>query len=329
MDKYITTLSGILSELSPANRALVEILLLFLSRVGEHSAKNKMTPANLAMVFGEILLRPEVETVESMMDAAKITSIVRFLIENFEKIFPVGPTLRTGSSPLILEQKQRTRGPVRGATKSDDEGKPSEEQEKLKRIKDTVDDAIVLVQKKLHSLSQDLTETEKLEVAIDIARRVRTAKKVLFPPGQEPKSRPLTRRPCGFKLKSASAERQGKRKTMEDASVLIDDLTKEFTGLAGETWAFYAVYDGHGGSETSRICSEQLHTTLVNSSKFQKGDIAEAFREAYEITDKFVLRKAEDCPEKDGSTAVTVIINNNTLHIANAGDSEAVLCCVK
>ena len=67
----------------------------------------------------------------------------------------------------------------------------------------------------------------------------------------------------------------------------------------------------------------------MNSSKFQKGDIAEAFREAYEITDKFVLRKAEDCPEKDGSTAVTVIINNNTLHIANAGDSEAVLCCVK
>ena len=49
-----------------------------------------MTPANLAIVFGQLLLRPEVETVESMMNAAKVTGIMRFMIENFEKIFPVG-----------------------------------------------------------------------------------------------------------------------------------------------------------------------------------------------------------------------------------------------
>ena len=55
--KYITALSKLVDELPPANKALAEILLLFLSRVGEHSSKNKMTPANLAIVFGQILLK--------------------------------------------------------------------------------------------------------------------------------------------------------------------------------------------------------------------------------------------------------------------------------
>lgn len=76
-------------DLPAANKALAEILLLFLSRVGEHCDKNKMSPANLAIAFGPLLLRPEVETIESMMNAAKITGIMKFMIENFEKIFPV------------------------------------------------------------------------------------------------------------------------------------------------------------------------------------------------------------------------------------------------
>ena len=82
-------MSSLIEQLPPPNKALAEILLLFLVRVGEHSAKNKMTPANLAIVFGQILLRPEVETIESMMNASKITGIMKFMIEKFEKLFPV------------------------------------------------------------------------------------------------------------------------------------------------------------------------------------------------------------------------------------------------
>lgn len=100
--KYIATLAQLVDELPSCNKALAEILLLFLSRVGQRSATNKMTPANLAVVFGQILFRPETETVESMMNAAKITGIMRFMIENFEKIFPV--------SFLSSPKRKRERG---------------------------------------------------------------------------------------------------------------------------------------------------------------------------------------------------------------------------
>ena len=135
---------------------------------------------------------------------------------------------------FIFYQKQKAR--QRAANREpgqSSESQQTEEQEKLQRIKETgkfsyylfiwnsfyyetdpivifvVDDAIVLVQKKLNSLSHQLKETDQLEVAIEIARRVRTAKKVLFPPGEEPKTArvPLMRR-GGLTLESSSAERQ-------------------------------------------------------------------------------------------------------------------------
>jgi len=309
--KYVEQLSKLVDELPPANKALAEILLLFLSRVGEHSAKNKMTPANLGIVFGQLLLRPDVETIESMMNASKITGIMKFMIEHFEKVFP--------------KQKARSRQPRASVEGAASVPQQSEEQEKLQKIKETVDDAIVLVQKKLNSMSVQLKETEQLEVALDIARRVRTAKKVLFPPGEEPRSTRLpTKRVCGFTLQSAAAERQGKRKTMEDAYLLNDDLTQEYPSLSG-TWAFYAVYDGHGGSQSSHTCSNLLHKNLINSPQFAANNFKEAFANAYEETDRYIL----EANIKDGSTAVTVLLNGQTLIVANAGDSEAVLCKIK
>ena len=65
-----------------------------------------------------------------------------------------------------------------------------------------------MVQKKLNSLAHQLKETDQLEIAIEIARRVRTAKKVLFPPGEEPKISRLPTRRGGLTLESSSAERQ-------------------------------------------------------------------------------------------------------------------------
>jgi hypothetical protein len=138
-----------------------------------------------------------------------------------------------------------------------------------------VDDAICLVQKKLNHLSTELKTTNSLEVAIDIARRVRTAKKVLFVPGQEPKKRGTTIEPRKTKKKAAAAAAakkkrddvtgfialdwghcslQGKRNHMEDNHAIFEDLRAEFPDLnADKQWAFFAVYDGHGGSETSRV----------------------------------------------------------------------------
>ena len=49
----------------------------------------QMTPSNLAVIFGPILLRPEVESLDSMVQSTALNSIALYLIENFEEVFPV------------------------------------------------------------------------------------------------------------------------------------------------------------------------------------------------------------------------------------------------
>ena len=66
-----------------------------------------------------------------------------------------------------------------------------------------VDNAILLVQQNLNNIANRLKETDQLDNAIDIAVRVRTVKKILFPDDiqKSANERHLT-------LKSSFAERQ-------------------------------------------------------------------------------------------------------------------------
>lgn len=79
----------------------------FSFRVADKSDKNLMTVGNLGVCFGPTLLRPEEETVASIMDLKFYNVVVELLIENCEKIFKTSPEplevsqSDTASSPLI------------------------------------------------------------------------------------------------------------------------------------------------------------------------------------------------------------------------------------
>ena len=114
---------------------------------------------------------------------------------------------------------------------------------------------------------------------------------------------------------------------MEDAYITLDNLRAEIPTLPqNQLWAFYAIYDGHGGSVASQLCSQHLHKNIVKSRHFANRQIKDAISNAFEETDKLIIKQEENLTDKDGSTAVVVLINNNTLYVANAGDSEAILC---
>lgn len=57
-----------------------------------------------------------------------------------------------------------------------------------------------------------------------------------------------------YVLVSGAAEAQGRRETMEDTHIAMDEVT---TGLGDaapfKKLAFYGVYDGHGGVRSSSI----------------------------------------------------------------------------
>lgn len=66
---------------------VMKFLVMFLVKVAGHSEQNKMTEANLSIVFGPTLLWPLENTLESAMDIPAINSCVQLIIENVDAVF--------------------------------------------------------------------------------------------------------------------------------------------------------------------------------------------------------------------------------------------------
>jgi hypothetical protein len=57
------TVASLLERLPTPNRALAQVLFLYLARLADHAHRNQMNSTNLAMIFGPLLLRPQHESV--------------------------------------------------------------------------------------------------------------------------------------------------------------------------------------------------------------------------------------------------------------------------
>ncbi|KAF0908760.1 hypothetical protein E2562_028578 [Oryza meyeriana var. granulata] len=116
-----------------------------------------------------------------------------------------------------------------------------------------------------------------------------------------------------------------------------DRHVAEFRRLEdGNEVGLFAVFDGHSGSDVATYLREHLFDNILREPGFWT-DTMGAIRRAYHRTDRKVLRTAkkdEDGCEgterprrRGGSTAVTaILINGETLVVANVGDSRAVAC---
>lgn len=92
-------------------------------------------------------------------------------------------------------------------------------------------------------------------------------------------------------------------------------------------YAFFAVYDGHGGNQAAQFVSSKLHNNIVTNPLFPT-NTEQAIREGFVLTEKQF--EEETIREKIhggvGTTACVGIIFKHTLYIANVGDSAAILC---
>eukprot|EP01097_Dermamoeba_algensis_P002063 TRINITY_DN1823_c0_g1_i1.p1 TRINITY_DN1823_c0_g1~~TRINITY_DN1823_c0_g1_i1.p1 ORF type:complete len:371 (+),score=82.40 TRINITY_DN1823_c0_g1_i1:89-1201(+) len=130
-----------------------------------------------------------------------------------------------------------------------------------------------------------------------------------------------------LKLSSGSHEAQGDRHTMEDTHVHIDDLRDFFPSLKenASTVAFYGVYDGHGGKQTAELAKEIVHKNLVECDNFALGKYTDAIKDAFSISDQQILEKADkESWTTNGCTAVSCLIIDNEVYLANLGDAEMV-----
>lgn len=113
---------------------------------------------------------------------------------------------------------------------------------------------------------------------------------------------------------------QGWRVAMEDAHNTLLDV-EDAPGIA-----FFAVYDGHGGSGVAKYCGEHLHRNVIADPAFVENDYRTAIRNGFLETDRGIQTDIEGGGDKLGSTAITATItDDNVIFVGNAGDSRAVL----
>ncbi|XP_052393660.1 rho GTPase-activating protein 26 isoform X1 [Carassius gibelio] len=83
----VAEIHSIVHRLPEKNRQMLELLMKHLAKVAGHHQQNLMTVANLGVVFGPTLLRPQEETVAAIMDIKFQNIVVEILIENHQRIF--------------------------------------------------------------------------------------------------------------------------------------------------------------------------------------------------------------------------------------------------
>jgi len=112
----------------------------------------------------------------------------------------------------------------------------------------------------------------------------------------------------------------GYRSTMEDAHAFV----------VKSDYAFFGLYDGHGGRAVADFAAEHLHEYIINALKgkppqqFTDMRIRKILNDAFVKTHQDLDKAAFDAKEQ-GCTAVAVLLYDNKIYAANAGDSRAVL----
>ncbi|XP_033908003.1 rho GTPase-activating protein 26-like isoform X2 [Acipenser ruthenus] len=104
----ISEIHSIIHRLPEKNRQMLDLLMKHLANVANNHQENLMTVANLGVVFGPTLLRPQEETVAAIMDIKFQNIVVEILIENHEKIFNSVPESAAVQPNSQLNSRRRS-----------------------------------------------------------------------------------------------------------------------------------------------------------------------------------------------------------------------------
>ncbi|KAK4284084.1 hypothetical protein QN277_000960 [Acacia crassicarpa] len=110
---------------------------------------------------------------------------------------------------------------------------------------------------------------------------------------------------------------KGKRTSMEDF------YETRISEVDGQMVAFFAVFDGHGGSQTAEYLKKNLFKNISSHPDFIK-DTKTAIVEAFKQTDVDYLKEEKGYHRDAGSTASTAVLVGDRLVVANVGDSRVV-----
>mmetsp|Transcript_9714 Transcript_9714/g.24856 ORF Transcript_9714/g.24856 Transcript_9714/m.24856 type:complete len:373 (-) Transcript_9714:185-1303(-) len=134
---------------------------------------------------------------------------------------------------------------------------------------------------------------------------------------------------CGSSwVRAGGAIMQGARPSCEDAQVMRCDLGPRFSP-PGEAACLFAVFDGHGGSETADFAASKLASHIEQAAGTVAAADDSSIQSAFLSLDE-ELRGAE-IAKSSGATCVAALVvadstaSSFTVKIANLGDSRALV----
>lgn len=117
---------------------------------------------------------------------------------------------------------------------------------------------------------------------------------------------------------------------MEDAHTAVIGLPH-----ALDHWSFFAVYDGHAGSQVAKYCCEHLLEHITSNSDFQRAlqedpsvdNVKNGIRTGFLQIDEHMrtISEKKHGVDRSGSTAVGVMISPSHIYFINCGDSRGLL----
>eukprot|EP01004_Peranema_trichophorum_P005792 NODE_463_length_2722_cov_52.901885_g396_i0.p1 GENE.NODE_463_length_2722_cov_52.901885_g396_i0~~NODE_463_length_2722_cov_52.901885_g396_i0.p1 ORF type:complete len:630 (-),score=134.76 NODE_463_length_2722_cov_52.901885_g396_i0:832-2553(-) len=120
----------------------------------------------------------------------------------------------------------------------------------------------------------------------------------------------------------------GGRPDQEDAYIVVPDVSvvcRRSGYCQADTEVLVGVFDGHSGGQAAIFARETLFYETIRSDRYPQDPslaLADGF---WRTNDKFCEKAASvDC--NSGTTALIVLLRENTLWVANLGDCGAVLC---
>ena len=123
---------------------------------------------------------------------------------------------------------------------------------------------------------------------------------------------------------------QNKRNYQEDRVTVIMDLSSLGESLERpylyQKFAFFGVYDGHSGTESSHKLQHTMHLELARDVNFFNS-IEKAMEEGCKKVDKSICGDLRREGDLSGSTGIFLVIDGRSreMSVANVGDSRAVL----
>nr|CAI5818852.1 unnamed protein product [Callosobruchus analis] len=136
----------------------------------------------------------------------------------------------------------------------------------------------------------------------------------------------------GVNLRVTGHCRQGGRKYMEDFFSVAYQQTEDEKDLE---YAFFGIYDGHGGAEAAAFAKEHLMETIIKHKSFWSDcdeDVLRAIKDGYIATHYAMWREREKwpctasgLPSTAGTTASVAFIRRGKIYIGHVGDSGIVL----